>query len=692
MAKSSRRKKQDRAKADARRAEQARRRAIAERDRQESERYQQLLDPQTTPDDVARLISAEMPESLAAGAIARIRLSAGVPVGELSEAARLLLADAESAPEPLGLGVLAFAAAAVHAAGDEDSEDRYVAEMLARAEAGTEHGEILRLEVIRSIAANEHSGEAIELIEPYLRDNPGDEHAAEIHATTLERAYETAQTAEHGGRRAQAALDRFADRSGLFAVRDAIGDYLERTKWSSIVRRRVEEVLAEAADEDWSADEHEAFAAIAYEFAVEGAADREGDDDEDIDELIERDRREGLPETALTAFAADPSVPEALASRASAWAEHAHCGVWQLADPVAKPGVWCTELVTGTVRYVEFSVSALDGAPPWTVWLGSVGPVDGIWRSSGNGVRLSPAEGDAVAEYVEQAVTAVAHRILGMPRDDQPEPEPIRFGHAEPYGVRWEFADGMPETYARLSSTVTATLITQLAVEVARHRATPPQLRNTDDEPMLFIEATITVEGDVTDRLLAHPDFECEDDDRAQIVWWGKEVPVGQRDAMLAEVRARGQLPVVEPDEPQRWVRGQLTSGDGEIHASVNSRERLNRLIRILAKLGAHPVVTAEERVDPAMDFAWGSAPLAAVAGAAPAAEGWENSWLDEEVPALHGRTPRQAATGDAADVVRLESLLRQFEYQAGLATLQGEKGIDVPWLRAELDMPSLSR
>lgn len=44
-------------------------------------------------------------------------------------------------------------------------------------------------------------------------------------------------------------------------------------------------------------------------------------------------------------------------------------------------------------------------------------------------------------------------------------------------------------------------------------------------------------------------------------------------------------------------------------------------------------------------------------------ADGWEKTWLEEQVPVLHGRTPRQAAISEGEDWIRLESLLRQFEY-----------------------------
>lgn len=44
-------------------------------------------------------------------------------------------------------------------------------------------------------------------------------------------------------------------------------------------------------------------------------------------------------------------------------------------------------------------------------------------------------------------------------------------------------------------------------------------------------------------------------------------------------------------------------------------------------------------------------------------------------------------AAGDEADTDRVESLLRQFEYQAGLAEARGGQSLDTAWLRAELGL-----
>ena len=63
---------------------------------------------------------------------------------------------------------------------------------------------------------------------------------------------------------------------------------------------------------------------------------------------------------------------------------------------------------------------------------GGIVPVDGIWRSTGVGVRLSPAEADAAAESIDEAALAMLHTLAGQPEVPL---APIPFGHAEPHGV-----------------------------------------------------------------------------------------------------------------------------------------------------------------------------------------------------------------------------------------------------------------
>ena len=48
-------------------------------------------------------------------------------------------------------------------------------------------------------------------------------------------------------------------------------------------------------------------------------------------------------------------------------------------------------------------------------------------------------------------------------------------------------------------------LVTRLASRVWWKRAVPLRLTNTDGDPMLLIDATIAVGGDLTGRLLSRP-------------------------------------------------------------------------------------------------------------------------------------------------------------------------------------------
>jgi hypothetical protein len=161
VAKSNRRRKLDRVKGDARRAQQVRHRAKAEREQQSADRYRRLLDPATSPADVAEILAAELPDSLAGGVMMKIRLSSGVPGEEIAQTARLMLA---TATEPPRIGALSVAAWAAHVSGDEDAERGYASELLTRADAAGNPE--LRLEVIRAISARGHHGEACELVEP----------------------------------------------------------------------------------------------------------------------------------------------------------------------------------------------------------------------------------------------------------------------------------------------------------------------------------------------------------------------------------------------------------------------------------------------------------------------------------------------------------------------------------------------
>ena len=72
---------------------------------------------------------------------------------------------------------------------------------------------------------------------------------------------------------------------------------------------------------------------------------------------------------------------------------------------------------------------------------------------------------------------------------------------------------------------------------------------------------------------------------------------------------------ILAPEGPQCWVRGVLRVRGREITVEVNSQQRLARLLGILRKVGADPMVASEKRIDPA-DFAWAAGQRASPGGA----------------------------------------------------------------------------
>jgi hypothetical protein len=587
MAKSNRRRKQDRAKTATRQAEAHRRLARTAQVRAVQRRLARIHDPATPAAELAALLTEHYRGVAVAGWLVTTLLAEGSSPQRLADTAQLMLAADAGGQGSSSLTSVTFAAAVARAAGDPEEERRLIDLALAATEvtAAAEATDDLdaRLKVIDFISTSGHAGEAVELLEPLLREIPEDDFAAEVYGAAISAAYALAEEAEPGEReRGHAAVARFADRSGLTALRDAIGAFLAGTELGQEVQARVSAELPDADDVDWTADDRAAFGKLAEEIAwltVNPARDS-GDlpDDEDLltdeddlpddedpltdeddlpddeDLLTDEDDASGTP---LMAFSADPSTPPALAARAAAWYEYIHYGLWRIVDPVPAPGLWCTELVSGTVRYVEFPPEATAGLARWTVWLGGIVPVDGIWHSTGLGVRLSPAEGDAAADFVDQAAVAIIRTLDGKP---EPPPEHLDFGQAEPQGVYVDYQEAGSADVAKLTGKVTGAVLAQIAAEVHDHRTTPS-----------------------------------------------------------------------------------------------------------------------------APGFAWPAGQRASRSDAADAAEGWPKYWLDEPVPALRGRTPRQAAAGQERPL--LEALLREFEYEADLLAADGKSGVDAAWLREQLDM-----
>ena len=193
------------------------------------------------------------------------------------------------------------------------------------------------------------------------------------------------------GDRERAALERFVDRSGLAEFKRAVMTFMERTEWGDLFKSKAASALDLVPGRRLTAPALEVCANLALEAAVKGTESGiEGKTPKQLIELYQGGHR---PQTVLTAFAAAPGTPAVLARRAADWAEHAHYGLWQLIYPSPAPGVPCLDLASGIRRYIAFPPRALDGVPRWTVWLGGVIPVDGVWRATRHGDQAQSRRG-----------------------------------------------------------------------------------------------------------------------------------------------------------------------------------------------------------------------------------------------------------------------------------------------------------
>jgi hypothetical protein len=481
MAKSNRRKKQDRAKSAARQAEQARRRAKNDRILAQAEQLVRLADPATPPAEVAAIID-EYAAGFALGAdLARLRISEGTSLEDLAETSRLLLARDGEPTDPVTeegapparalLGALTFAAAVAHAGGDEAEEHRLIARALAAVETADPDDVGEWLHIVGSLVTDGHQSEALELLEPRLRNDPDDDRAGAVYEAAITQAYQNAEKDE----RERAALARFADRSAWDELRAALDDYLDRTNWGEELRKRLAKDLVAAQSADWASADRDAFVALGTEINLTTVT-MDDDDDADIAALLERDERENPAATAVHTFAADLAIRPEVAARAATWAQHEHYGLWQVADPVAAPGVHCLDLVSGTRRYLELPAATVTGMRRWGVWLGAAVPVDGIWRGTGAGFWLSPMEGDAAVQYVERAFAVIYQVITRAPDDQRLAREPMMFGLARPYGLRWEAEDPPDDTFPGWATRVTGAVATGMISEILGYRLTSPKL------------------------------------------------------------------------------------------------------------------------------------------------------------------------------------------------------------------------
>lgn len=191
-------------------------------------------------------------------------------------------------------------------------------------------------------------------------------------------------------KRERRALDRFEDRGPFDDLRRSLAAFSSHARFDPI---------REATSEDWRAVDLE---------ALGPGVDRLAEEWSWLVVPADPERPEGPENTLLAPFAAEPSTPPEQAARAREWLDSARYGLWQVADPTPRPGVWLTDILSGVDRYVAMPPEQVEGLARWTVLLGCLVPVDGVRRAGGAFLPLTPTLGDVLAERVHEVAAVLS--------------------------------------------------------------------------------------------------------------------------------------------------------------------------------------------------------------------------------------------------------------------------------------------
>ena len=261
---------------------------------------------------------------------------------------------------------------------------------------------------------------------------------------------------------------------------------------------------------------------------------------------------------------------------------------------------------------------------------------------------------------------------------------------AKKQGERAEFKDG--DLREMLLST-SGRFFTQTWLIDALERATGPmpEIRNSDGNEIVFSEARFPVTGEVA-KIIAGLDkideLERDEPDKLRWTWHGQGSPSNR-------MSRRNGLAFGTTDEAGRTILGSVEIGEDALVLSTNSRERAdsgrNLLLSHLEGLVGQPL-TSHQALGKMLDERT-DAPLMQTELPAEVAEQAIHSFLDdhyrqaldEPLPLLDGKTPRQAARSKKGRE-QVTSWLKKLENsETRRAASQGQQPYDFQWMWREM-------
>ena len=228
---------------------------------------------------------------------------------------------------------------------------------------------------------------------------------------------------------------------------------------------------------------------------------------------------------------------------------------------------------------------------------------------------------------------------------------------------------------------------------VMQLQAPMPELRNSDNEAIVFSEVRFPVAGDEA-RVAAALDgieaFEREEGDEAHWAWLSPGSPFDRMDG------DREEPPAAEEEDIIRMTSlGGAVLGSGALVLTVNSRERAERgrdlLASRLGDLVGSPLISHQDPEQAMAEYtgqaedAPGLPPEEAARIIHAHLDKHYRRTLDEPMPMLDGKTLRQAAASTEGRAQAIDWLKQLENSEQHRAAQQGEKPYDTAWIWREL-------
>ncbi|HEY7283697.1 MAG TPA: hypothetical protein VID47_19135, partial [Actinomycetota bacterium] len=374
------------------------------------------------------------------------------------------------------------------------------------------------------------------------------------------------------GPRESSALARFADRSFVYELQDALRPFLDRSRIAPLIAEGIRDWYQGRPPEELGDPEE-----LEAQLAIERTLVTKGPRPEDDDYVL------------LDAFADDPGTPQWASRRAREWRQFTRFGLWELAETEPDPGLLLQDLVTGEFVFMAVPPEQLDRLPRWAVLAGAVMPTEGVWRTGSELVAMTHDEGRSlVADTL-----AIARRVMPrlVPRaavgrlqqqiDERRAKLRARIASEDMPPMSSELAEVLGHVVAVALPTLRDRLRTLRA-------ARPAERRNTDGDRIELITARVRLRdrGRAEEAMERHPEF--SPDEHGWTWFGGPSAP------------AAGTIPGGDGRTVRAFIE---VAGTDELDVFVNSRTRLERLIKFLRRTGAGPEVVSERRMDAAIDL-----------------------------------------------------------------------------------------